>query len=184
MHFISTGHLKGTVIKTNLQQLMVLMHSLCPLFLPSWHMYANTMYTCMWHGSCHFLIYCAVELCTERVKFLFKKYSKYLLIFVSPSGTVTGEIRTGLAGWAQSLIICACAEPQLSSWQHSSTCTFASLHEANFKCNFGIRLIRSLIRDKSLCIYFLILSVANLAMRTWASASQALAGESQCLNFT
>lgn len=163
---------------------MVPLHSLCPLFLPSWYMYANTMYTCMWHCSCPSIIYCAVEHCTERVKFLFKKYSKYLLIFVFPSGTVTGEIRTGLAGWAQSLIIRACAEPQLSSWQHSSICTFASLHEANFKCNFDIRLIRLLIRDTNLCIYFLILSVANLAMRTWASASQALARESQRLNST
>lgn len=97
-----------------------------------------------WHCSCPFLIHCAAEHCTERDKFLFKKYSKYLLIFISSSGTVAVEVRAGLAGPAQSLIIRACAEPQLSSWQRSSTCTFASLHEANFKCNFGIRLIRLL----------------------------------------
>lgn len=114
--------------------------SLLIIFAPLTHVCKHHIHLYMAY-SCPFLIYCAVEHCTERIKFLFKKYSKYLLIFVSPSGTVTGEIRTGLVGWAQSVITRACAEPQLSSWQHSSTCTFASLHEANFKCNFSIRLI-------------------------------------------
>lgn len=54
-----------------------------------------------------------------------------LLIFVSPSGAVTGEIRTGLAAQARSLFTRACAEPQTTSWQYSSTCAFAYLHEVN-----------------------------------------------------
>lgn len=127
--------------KTGLHKLVVPVHSLCPLFLPSSRVCKHHVHV---RGTVLVLSLFIAEHCTERDKFLFKKYSKYLLIFISSSGTVAVEVRAGLAGPAQSLIIRACAEPQLSSWQRSSTCTFASLHEANFKCNFGIRPIRLL----------------------------------------
>lgn len=158
--FTSTGHFKTSSNKKPTCSNWWYLCTVCPLFLPSWHTYANTMYTYMalpvsfpYPSCCRTLLLpkeaeCGVQ--TKRSFYL--RNTAPLLIFVSPFGAVAGEIRAGLADWAQSLITCARAELQLS-WQHGSTCAFAYPHEVNFKCNFGIRLIRSL-RDKNLCIFF------------------------------
>lgn len=60
---------------------------------------------------------------------------------------------------------CTCRAAALLAAQQY--CAFAYLREVNFKCNFGIRLIRSL-GDKNLCIFFLASSRVTLALRTRA----------------
>lgn len=72
---------------------------------------------------------------------------------------------SGPADHTQPPITCACAEPQLSPWQHSSTCASAYLCEVTCETNFCNPI--SCLGIKPCAFFFLVSPQVSPAAETW-----------------